>query len=151
MLVKQGLHSERHAMRPGLACSTQRLAPLRSRWQSVRRPSAACTELCGNLLATSTFSPNASGADNGRTSSSLSEELYDGSDVIRVTFWQTAGLPPRGSLGEHPPSAMTHETRSACFGVPAEVQKCETVQAGLSFVLESFLMSSPILEPQLAK
>ena len=44
---------------------------------------------------------------------------------------------------------MTHETRSACFGVPAEVQNCQTVQDGLSFVLESFVMSSPILEPQL--
>ena len=37
---------------------------------------------------------------HGRTLPSLSEELYNGSDVIRVTFWQTAGLPPRGSLGE---------------------------------------------------
>ena len=30
------------------------------------------------------------------------QELYDGNEVIRVTFWQTAGLPPRGSLGERP-------------------------------------------------
>ena len=60
VLVKQELHSERHAKSSGLWCSTQRLAPLRSRWQIVRRPGAACTE----------YLP------------SLSEELYDGSDVI---------------------------------------------------------------------
>ena len=38
---------------------------------------------------------------HGRISPSLSEELHDGSDIIRVTF---------SAL-----TAMTHETRSACF------------------------------------
>ena len=52
------------------------------------------------FLATSTFSPNAKGADIGRTLPSLSEELNNGSDVVRVTFWQTAGLPPRENLGD---------------------------------------------------
>ena len=75
-----------------------------------------------------------SGRVHGRISHSLSEKLFDGSDVIRVTF---SALTP-----------MTHETRSACFGVPAEVQNCETVLEELSFDLESFVMSSPILEPQ---
>ena len=48
------------------------------------------------------------GRVHGRISPSLSEELFDDSDVIRVTF---------SAL-----TAMTHETRSACFGVPAEDQ-----------------------------
>ena len=74
-----------------------------------------------------------SGQVHGRISPSLPEELFDGSDAIRVTF---SDLTP-----------MIHETRSACFGVPAEVQNCETVLDGLSFALES-VMSSPILEPQ---
>ena len=47
---------------------------------------------------------------HGRTLPSLSEELYDGSDVIRVTFWQTAGLPPRGSLGERSHCYDTSDT-----------------------------------------
>ena len=50
------------------------------------------------------------GRVHGRISHSLSEELFDDSDVIRVTF---------SAL-----TAMTHETRSACFGVPAEDQNC---------------------------
>ena len=50
------------------------------------------------------------GRVNGGISPSLSEELFDDSDVIRVTFRAL--------------TAMTHETRSACFGVPAEDQNC---------------------------
>ena len=75
-----------------------------------------------------------SGRVHGRISPSLPEELFDGSDAIRVTF---SDLTP-----------IIHETRSACFGVPAEVQNCETVPDGLSFVLKSFAMSSPILASQ---
>ena len=55
----------------------------------------------------------------------------------------------RGEASESALTAMTHQTRSACFDVPAEVQNCQTVQDRLSFVLESFVMSSSIVEPHL--
>ena len=51
------------------------------------------------FLATLTVSPNAKGADTRTYFTFVAEELYNGNDVIRVTFWQTAGLPPKGSLG----------------------------------------------------
>ena len=90
-------------------------------------------EPCGNFLATSTFSPNASGLTHGRTSPSLSEELYDGSDVRACH---------RGEVSESALTAVTHETRSACFGVPAEVQNCQTVQEDCPGVLRHELANS---------